>query len=77
MFIGPASDILVDQGDADDFLSKDGVDQLRPNALVDAVKGNESLKVTLRMQPGYGHDYFFISSFVDEHIRFHAAKLRQ
>ncbi|QKS96985.1 S-formylglutathione hydrolase [Vibrio alginolyticus] len=62
--------ILVDQGDADGFLNE----QLRPEALIAAAKIHDS-NLTLRMQPGYGHSYYFISSFIEEHLNFHAKYL--
>lgn len=64
--------IFVDQGDADGFL----VEQLKPEALLAAAKKHNS-DVTLRMQPGYDHSYYFISSFIDEHLAFHAKYLNQ
>lgn len=63
--------ILVDQGDRDDFL----VNQLKPQALVQAAKAAEH-PLTLRMQPGYDHSYFFIASFMEDHLRHHALALR-
>jgi S-formylglutathione hydrolase len=63
--------ILVDQGEADDFLA-DG--QLRPEALEQACK-TRGVDLSLRMQPGYDHSYFFIASFVDDHLRHHADAL--
>ncbi len=62
--------ILVDQGDADSFLAE----QLRPENLVDAATQSQS-DITLRMQAGYDHSYYFISSFIDEHLSFHAKHL--
>ncbi|MDG9757192.1 S-formylglutathione hydrolase [Pseudomonas sediminis] len=62
--------ILVDQGDRDDFL--DG--QLKPQALQAAAKA-AAHPLTLRMQPGYDHSYYFIASFIDDHLRHHAAAL--
>lgn len=62
--------ILVDQGDADQFLEE----QLKPESLVQAAEVNGS-EVKLRMQPGYDHSYFFISSFIDEHLEFHSKYL--
>lgn len=59
--------LLVDQGDADGFLEE----QLRPQDLQQAASKN-NYPLTLRMQPGYDHSYFFISSFIEEHIAFHA-----
>nr|WP_303683085.1 S-formylglutathione hydrolase [Brevundimonas naejangsanensis] len=64
-------DILVDQGDADAFLT----DQLKPELLTAAAqKAGQGL--TLRMQPGYDHSYFFMASFVDDHVAFHAKRLK-
>ncbi len=64
--------MLVDQGDADQFLEE----QLRTEALRAACEetGYES---TIRMQRGYDHSYFFIASFVGSHIAFHARALAQ
>ncbi|HBZ93504.1 MAG TPA: S-formylglutathione hydrolase, partial [Pseudomonas sp.] len=64
--------ILVDQGDRDDFLEG----QLKPQVLQAAAKA-AGHPLTLRMQPGYDHSYYFIASFIDEHLRHHAAALRQ
>jgi S-formylglutathione hydrolase len=59
--------ILIDQGDADDFLLK----QLKPELLKAACdKAGHPLK--LRMQPDYDHSYFFIASFIGDHIKYHA-----
>ncbi|MGD2006055.1 MAG: S-formylglutathione hydrolase [Pseudomonadales bacterium] len=63
-------EILIDQGEADSFLA----DGLRPWLLDEAVQGTD-MKVTLRMQPGYDHSYFFISTFMDDHLRWHAERL--
>ncbi|KAG8838260.1 hypothetical protein FRC18_005464 [Serendipita sp. 400] len=67
--------ILVDYGDGDQFY-KDG--QLLPEALVDASKkaGFTQNNVNIRMQEGYDHSYYFISTFAEEHIRFHAKHLK-
>ncbi|KHA59756.1 S-formylglutathione hydrolase [Vibrio variabilis] len=64
--------ILVDQGEADGFL----VEQLKPEALIAAAKAHDS-EMQVRMQPGYDHSYYFISSFIDDHLEFHAAYLYQ
>lgn len=67
---GKCPPLLVDQGDRDDFLEK----QLKPEALEQAArKGGHEL--TLRLQPGYDHSYYFIASFIDEHLRHHALAL--
>jgi S-formylglutathione hydrolase len=61
---------LVDQGEADGFLEE----QLRPELLVAACQAaGQSLE--LRMQPGYDHSYYFIASFMEDHLRHHAAAL--
>ncbi|WP_153915760.1 S-formylglutathione hydrolase [Shewanella sp. TC10] len=62
--------MLVDQGTDDNFLT----DQLKPESLVDAAKIKD-YPLTLRMQQGYDHSYFFISSFIEEHLRFHSEYL--
>ena len=61
---------LVDQGDADNFLTE----QLKPELLQQAASSAD-YPLKLRMQPGYDHSYFFIASFIGEHIAFHAAHL--
>lgn len=63
--------ILVDQGDRDDFLEG----QLKPQTLQAAAKA-AGHPLTLRMQPGYDHSYYFIASFIDDHLRHHAAALQ-
>ncbi len=63
--------ILVDQGDADIFLTE----QLKPETLYTA-GCHSNANLMLRMQPGYDHSYYFIASFIEEHLRFHAAYLR-
>jgi S-formylglutathione hydrolase len=63
-------DLLVDQGMADNFLAE----QLKPE-LLQAVCDAAGQKLTLRMQPGYDHSYYFISSFMADHLRWHHARL--
>ena len=63
-------DLLVDQGDADNFL----VEQLKPE-LLQAACDAAGQKLTLRMQPGYDHSYYFISTFMADHLRWHAERL--
>jgi S-formylglutathione hydrolase len=67
---GCFDDILIDQGDADPFL----VEQLRPD-LLQAAADAVGQTVTLRMQPGYDHSYFFMASFIADHVAFHARRL--
>lgn len=62
--------LLVDQGDKDQFYPA----QLRTEALIDAA-AQSGAKVDIRFQPGYDHSYYFISSFIEEHLRFHARYL--
>ena len=64
------ADILVDQGSADDFL----VDQLKPELLEQACE-SAGVPLTLRRQPGYDHSYYFIASFIEDHLRWHAQRL--
>ena len=65
-------DLLVDQGEADNFLAE----QLRPQLLEQACR-NAGIPLTLRMQPGYDHSYYFISTFMEDHLRWHAERLRR
>ena len=62
--------LLVDQGAADPFLEE----QLRPQLLEAACKA-AGQELTLRMQSGYDHSYYFVSTFMAEHLRWHAARL--
>ncbi|GAW40396.1 S-formylglutathione hydrolase [Brevundimonas sp. SH203] len=68
---GVYDDILIDQGDADSFLT----DQLKPD-LLQAAADAAGQKITLRMQPGYDHSYFFMTTFIADHIAFHAERLK-
>ena len=65
-------ELLVDQGDADNFLTE----QLRPELLQNACK-KAGIALTLRLQPGYDHSYYFISTFMADHLRWHAARLKK
>ena len=62
-------DILIDQGAADQFL-----DLLKPEALASAL-GEARIPSTFRMQEGYDHSYFFVSTFMEDHVRWHAERL--
>jgi len=64
-------EILVDQGDADSFLAE----QLKPELLRDAC-AEAGIELTLRLQPGYDHSYYFISTFMADHVAWHAARLK-
>ena len=62
--------MLIDQGDADQFLAG----QLQPAVLAEAAR-QKDWPLTLRIQPGYDHSYYFMASFIEDHLRFHAAHL--
>lgn len=62
--------LLIDQGTADPFL-----DKLRPEALAAAIAARRQA-ACFRMQPGYDHSYFFVASFMADHLAFHAEALR-
>jgi len=62
--------VLIDQGTADEFLEA----QLKPQLLANAC-GRAGIPLTLRMQLGYDHSYYFIASFIGDHIAHHAAAL--
>ena len=63
-------DLLVDQGEADSFLEG----QLRTQLLADACAA-AGQPATIRMQPGYDHSYYFISTFMADHVAWHAQRL--
>ena len=63
-------DILIDQGLADNFLEN----QLKPE-LIEAAAAKAGRKVTVRRRAGYDHSYFFISTFIADHVVFHAQRL--
>lgn len=66
----PHQSILIDQGTADPFLQE----QLKPELFQDACL-RADVALNLRLQPAYDHSYYFIASFIDEHLRFHASVL--
>ena len=61
---------MIDQGDADNFLDE----QLKTKLLIDVAK-KEKFPLKIRFQEGYDHSYFFIASFIEDHINFHAKYL--
>ena len=63
--------LLVDQGTSDQFLDT----QLKPDLLRDAC-ARRNVALELRMQEGYDHSYFFIATFIEDHLRYHARYLR-
>jgi len=62
--------ILIDVGAADHFLER----ELQPKRFVEAAE-SAGQRVTLRMQEGYDHSYYFVSTFIDDHLRWHAQEL--
>ncbi len=64
------AEILIDQGAADVFLEE----QLKPELFATAAHG-AGQKLTLRMQDGYDHSFYFIASFIEDHLRWHKARL--
>ena len=66
----PFDDILIDQGLADPFYES----QLKTH-LIEEAAARAGAKVTVRRHAGYDHSYFFIASFIADHIAFHAARL--
>jgi len=64
------TEVLIDQGLSDNFLE----DQLKPE-LFEAACKNANQKLQLRRQEGYDHSYFFIASFIEDHLRHHASVL--
>jgi S-formylglutathione hydrolase len=62
--------LLVEQGTKDEFLH----DQLKPESLVHAAQRSET-QLTLNMHEGYDHSYYFIASFIEEHVEFHAGHM--
>jgi S-formylglutathione hydrolase len=69
---GRLPELLVDQGDADAFLTE----QLKPELLAAACR-DAGIGLQLRMQPGYDHSYYFISSFMADHVAWHADRLKR
>lgn len=65
-------DLLVDQGSADNFLDS----QLKTH-LLDAACRNVDMRAEVRMQEGYDHSYFFIGTFMAEHVAWHAERLKK
>ena len=63
--------LLIDQGTADNFLDE----QLKTH-LLDEACAKADMAATIRMQDGYDHSYFFISTFMDEHVAWHAERLK-
>lgn len=64
------AEILIDQGTADNFLAE----QLKPEIFAD-VASTKGQPYVLRMQDGYDHSYYFIASFIEDHLRWHAERL--
>ncbi len=65
-------ELLVDVGEADPFLER----ELRPE-LLERACADAGIALTLRRQPGYDHSYYFISTFMGEHVRWHAERMNR
>jgi S-formylglutathione hydrolase len=63
-------ELLVDVGDADPFLEQ----ELRPE-LLERACADAGIALTLRRRPGYDHSYYFISTFMTDHLRWHMERL--
>ncbi|KAJ2772083.1 hypothetical protein IWQ57_001919 [Coemansia nantahalensis] len=71
---GPPLHILVDQGGDDQFYASK---QLQPGDFAAAAANNKlHIQLTMRIPPGYDHSYWFVQSFMEDHISFHAKRLR-
>ncbi|TPX33373.1 hypothetical protein SmJEL517_g03706 [Synchytrium microbalum] len=70
-YSGPLRNILIDQGTEDSFLEK----ELKPENFAKACEGNKNVNVDMRMQEGYDHSYWFIQTFIEEHLDFHIVNL--
>jgi S-formylglutathione hydrolase len=64
--------ILIDQGTADQFLDT----ELKPE-LFKAAASKAGQALTLRMQAGYDHSYYFIATYIEDHLRWHHRDLKQ
>ena len=69
-YTGPKVPMLIDQGAADQFLAE----QLKPENFA-AACAKVGQPLTLRMQPGFDHSYYFINSFIKDHVEFHATQM--
>ena len=65
-------DMLVDVGDADPFIEN----ELRPE-LLERACADAGIPLMLRRQPGYDHSYYFISTFMADHLAWHAERLKR
>ena len=73
MLLGRATErrpILIDQGTADNFLEE----QLKTH-LIEEASSAANYPIEVRMQDGYDHSYYFIASFIESHLTFHAKHL--
>jgi S-formylglutathione hydrolase len=71
IFIGRAvPELLIDVGNSDPFLEE----QLKPELLRGAC-ADAGIPLTLRMQEGYDHSYYFVSTFMEDHLRWHHERL--
>lgn len=71
-YTGPKTPILIDQGTADEFLDN----QLKPTNF-QAACAKAGVPLSLRMQVGYDHSYYFMNTFIKDHVEFHALQMGQ
>jgi S-formylglutathione hydrolase len=71
-YSGPEREILIDQGTDDKFLAA----QLDAALFLEACKENGKIRVDYRRHEGYDHGYYFVSTYIDDHIAFHAKRLK-
>ena len=69
LYNGQKLKILIDQGSEDNFLQQK---QLLPEELCDKASKNENIDLNYRLQNGYDHSYYFIATFMKDHIDFHS-----
>jgi len=68
-YAGPEIDVLIDQGKSDNFIEN----QLKPENFRAVAEKNDKIKLTLNIHDGYDHSYYFIASFMESHVKFHAS----
>ena len=70
---GPKVEVFIDQGTDDSFLRE----QLKPENFKSAVENQSNIDLKLEYREGYDHSYFYIATFAEEHIQFHAKHLNK
>ena len=73
-YTGTPLELFIDQGSEDDFLKQK---QLLPDNLLSAAATNDHLQTIYKLREGYDHSYYYIASFIGEHVAYHAKLLKQ